>query len=438
MAYTFFLNEYLQISFQLLTAESIFLIGRQRREHFPARFGIAILLQLALSCLWMHGNQLFYGESLLHYVFLYLGYALLTAVPILLCFEITQLELLFVMAGGYATEHMTFAAGKIVLYLLHYAYLPYGSISHLLITRYFIYILGAFFVYLLFIRGNRGKNSFRKGDIRIVLLAFVLMFTAIGLSVYWSYPEKYVGTGIGEIICPAYSFFCCVLVLLLEYHVLRENSLKHEQELMEQLLQMSTSQQKSAREAIDIINIKCHDLKHQIKALARMEDAQTRSKYLQEIEEAVSIYDATYHTGCRALDYVLREKNLVFNERQVEFSCMADGRLIDFMASADVYALMGNALDNALESVLREASEERIISLQIRRKDSMVLIHLENRCSREPEFHDGLPVTEKKDKERHGFGVRSIRYIAEKYGGEMFMSVKNGRFCLDILFSQSS
>ena len=63
----------------------------------------------------------------------------------------------------------------------------------------------------------------------------------------------------------------------------------------------------------------------------------------------------------------------------------------------------------------------------------MVLIHLENRCSREPEFVDGLPLTNKKDKNRHGFGVKSIRYIAEKYNGEVSMSVQNGRFCLDIL-----
>jgi sensor histidine kinase regulating citrate/malate metabolism len=113
---------------------------------------------------------------------------------------------------------------------------------------------------------------------------------------------------------------------------------------------------------------------------------------------------------------------------------MADGGLIDFMTPADVYALMGNALDNALESVVKEAEGERVISLQVRRKDEMVLIHLENRCSREPEFQDGLPVTIKSDKNQHGFGVRSIRYIVEKYDGELFMSARNGRFYLDILF----
>lgn len=103
------------------------------------------------------------------------------------------------------------------------------------------------------------------------------------------------------------------------------------------------------------------------------------------------------------------------------------------MAPADVYALMGNALDNALERVLKEKEGERIISFQIRHHNDMVLIHLENRCSRMLRFENGIPITDKKDKTQHGFGVKSMRYIVEKYQGELLMSVKNGKFNLDIL-----
>lgn len=432
MVYTFFSQEYIQFSFQLLISETVFLIGCKKKEHFAARFAGTVALQFALSCLWKVVHEAWPGDSVPVSVLLYLGYAALTLIPILGSFDIQPLELVFILAGGYATEHMTFAVSKIVLYLFGISRSP--SLWYLLITSYLIYILGAVLVYVLIIRGNQTRSGFRMGDLRIAVLGLVLMVAAIGLSVCWSYPVEHVSTLLRDLVCPSYSFLCCALVLVMEYHVLRENNLKHEQELMEQLLQMANSQQKSAREAIDIINIKCHDLKHQIRAMARMEDAQTRSDYMREIQEAVSIYDATYHTGCKALDYVLREKALLFNERNVEFSCMADGSLIDFMAPADVYALMGNALDNALESVIQEAEGERVISLQIRRRDEMALVHLENRCSREPEFQDGLPVTVKKDKNQHGFGVRSIRYIVEKYDGELFMSARNGRFYLDILF----
>lgn len=290
-------------------------------------------------------------------------------------------------------------------------------------------------MYYLIIRKNRGKDTFRKGDVRIAVLAVILAVAAVALSVSYSYPTTEENV-YNCLICPAYSFICCALILLMEYYVLRENHMKQEQEMMEQLLKMANAQQKTSKEAIDIINIKCHDLKHQLKAFAGMDDAADRSRYVKEVQQAVSIYDATYHTGCEALDYVLREKTLLSEEYQVSFSCMADGTSLNFMNPTDIYALFGNALDNALESVIREKAEERIVRLHIKKKGEMILIHVANRCSREIEFQEGMPVTDKPDKRYHGFGMKSMRYIAEKYHGEMYVKSDNGWFYLDILLPE--
>ena len=114
-----------------------------------------------------------------------------------------------------------------------------------------------------------------------------------------------------------------------------------------------------------------------------------------------------------------------------------DGRAIDHLHPADIYALIGNSLDNALEYVIREPEEQRIMSLNSCSRGQMVVIHLENRCSRELEFRDGLPVTDKVDKDLHGFGVKSIRYIVQKYNGELVMRVRDGIFSLDIILHRA-
>ena len=85
-----------------------------------------------------------------------------------------------------------------------------------------------------------------------------------------------------------------------------------------------------------------------------------------------------------------------------------------------------------------EKEGERFISLHLTRRGEMAIVHVENRCSRAVEFQDGLPVTHKKDKTRHGFGVRSIVYIAEKYDGQVFMKAENGKYLLDIMFSRNT
>lgn len=432
------LRNYIQFLFQLIVCEIPFLIGMKKRKDFSVRVVAGVILTLLLSWGWLKILEPLGSENfMLPYVFLYIGYAVFSGLGIRLAFDVPWMEIVFVVAAGYATEHMCFAVSRMGLYLLK---IPYATspehIWHALITRYAIFPLAALIIYFAVVKGNKKKMEFENSDLRIAVLAAILMLTAIAISVYWSYDSKFDGTKVGGMICPAYSFICCAFMLVLAYRVLWEKGMQKEHEKMEEMLRMSDIQQKSAKEAIDIINIKCHDLKHQLRALEKLEDEETRADYLKEITGAISIYDATYNTGFRPLDYVLREKSLLFNEYQVEFSCMAEGTCIEFMTAADVYALFGNALDNALECVQEEKAGERFISLHLTRRGEMVIVHVENRCSRNVQFQDGFPVTHKKDKTRHGFGVRSIVYIAEKYDGQVFMKVQEGKYLLDILFPE--
>lgn len=434
MPYLIMESNHIQFSFQLFISVFIFLPGRPKKRNFCLRVAACAVCYLLFSWMWERGITSLAESSLFPYVILYFGYAILMAGMIWICFDIHLMEILFIVTGGYATEHMGFSLFRILFYLFRIPYIVEGDLTHLLLTRYLIYAVFAVVMYYAVVRKNQAAPRFNRRDARIIWLSSILLLTAIVLSVYWSYPEMYEETQAGGIICPLYSFLCSAFVLMMEYYVLRENELKRENEAMERRIETAIVQQKSAKEAIDIINIKCHDLKHQLSALAKIDDPEARSEYLREVREAISIYDAVYHTENQVLDYILREKSLIFNEYKVQFSCMAEGKLLSFLSSADVYALMGNALDNALERVLQEAETERVISLQIKGHGEMVLIHMENRCSREPQFHDGLPVTDKADKQNHGFGVRSIRYITEKYHGDMYMRVKNEMFFLDIIF----
>lgn len=427
-----------RFSIQLMICEAAFLAGRPRRERFGLRLAGALAAHFTCAFLW---NGLLNalpgappGGLLLVRMLLWTGLFVLSLGAAWCCFDLIPMELLFVGTGGYATEHIAFALGRIAQYAGGWSEETLGVPLHTFLFRFLIYVLVSGLMYVLLIRPNRGRGDFKPGDGRIALLALVMLMAAIVLSVFYSY-EGFMeqGTVASEVVCPLYATLCCTLVLLMEFYVLRENRMEREREVMDQMLQVANAQRRTSQETIDIINMKCHDLKHQIQALASMDDNAARSRYVAEVQQAVSIYDADYHTGCEALDYVLREKTLLAGQRRVTFSCMADGGAIAFMDPADIYALMGNALDNALERVAREPEEERVVSLLIKRAGDMVLLHLENTCGRPPEFQDGLPVTDKEDKAAHGFGVRSIRYLVERYQGEALMRAADGKFCLDIL-----
>ena len=104
-----------------------------------------------------------------------------------------------------------------------------------------------------------------------------------------------------------------------------------------------------------------------------------------------------------------------------------------------MYSLLGNALDNAIESAEHEKNvEKRVIELRVMAKGIFISVHVTNPCAIQPEFVDGLPQTTKKDTVYHGFGMRSMRYIAEQYHGALTASWEDGVYSLDMVFPRKA
>ena len=136
------------------------------------------------------------------------------------------------------------------------------------------------------------------------------------------------------------------------------------------------------------------------------------------MEAEVLDYERIAKTSNFALDNVLTEKSLYCGENHITFTYIADGKKLRFMDDVDIAVLFGNALDNAIECVMKYPDEEkRLISLHIVGTGKIIHIRLSNYCEEAIRFQDGLPVTTKRDTRAHGFGVQSISYIAEKYNG---------------------
>ena len=112
--------------------------------------------------------------------------------------------------------------------------------------------------------------------------------------------------------------------------------------------------------------------------------------------------------------------------------CSVDGNSFDFMTPSDLYALFGNALDNAVEASVQAGGE--YINCFAKRKNSFVSVHIENMFSGEIRLENGLPKTVKSDKDYHGFGLLSIKTIVSKYSGELSITVNDNVFNLDIVF----
>ena len=424
----------LRFSLQLFICEAAFLITRQIKKYFIPRLTLAIAIHFVLAYSLFFLLRLIPGSILLLNALFFLGVAVLSVVAAMLCFEVTATEMTFIATCGYATEHITFAVTRIVVYLFNISGDVLSVWLDFILTRFGNYVLVAVLIYLFLVRPNSLKEAFYKRDFRFFGLAIAAVVAAVVLSSWYTAPDVSENTMFyTHFLCPMYSSMCCLMIIVMEYYIFRENRATLEKESMEQLMQITESQRLTTKASIDIINMRCHDLKHHMKALISETDNEEKREYIESIRRATDIYDSTFHTGNEALDYILCEKKLLAQEIGIEFNCMADGTCLDFMQKVDIYALMGNAIDNALEHLEEEREGERFVFLTIRMRAGMVAIRLENTCTIEVQFKDGMPETTKPDKESHGFGVRSIRFVAEKYGGDVFMEVKDGRFILNVM-----
>lgn len=218
----------------------------------------------------------------------------------------------------------------------------------------------------------------------------------------------------------------------------KEANVRRELETVQNVLQNQYVQYKQSRESIDLINYKYHDLKHQIAYLRSEEDPEKRAEFLNRMEEEIRQYDAQNKTGNKVLDTILTAKSLYCAKHDIGITCVADGTLLDFMDVMDICSIFGNALDNAIECERKiEDKEKRLIHVTVSRQKNFLLLRFENYCEEIPEYKGEYPVSTKKEKEFHGYGLKSIRYTIDKYNGALNISTEDNWFMLKILIPVS-
>ncbi len=218
-----------------------------------------------------------------------------------------------------------------------------------------------------------------------------------------------------------------VLLLSMQQDQLREASLHRELDAMNAVLRRQYEQYQQSKESIRLINRHCHDLKLQIAAIRAEHDPGKRAAALAQMESGIQMYEAQNKTGNAVLDTLLTAKQIFCQQHGINFTCVADGRLLDFMSTGDICTLVGTALDNATESVQTLAEEDkRLIRAAIYAQHGFVMLRFENYCETPvPLNADGLPA--------QGYGVRAVRAAAEKYGGTVTVHSEDNWFTLRAL-----
>lgn len=283
-------------------------------------------------------------------------------------------------------------------------------------------------------------SRIRKGGLELMrpqaMLAMVIVVIFAVISYDVVVKELFTIEGVPSAILAAVRLShaaLCVFILAFEYELLYNRRLRREVSTISQILEDEKEQYRLSKETIEAINLKCHDIRHQIRQLGNGLTA-VSPDVIDEIANEVNVYDSTVRTGNEPLDVILTEKSLICSREGITLSCIADGSCLGFMAPSDLYSLMGNALDNAIEAVRKISDRERrSISLLVRRNGGTAVIHVENYFTGSLEMRDGLPQTTKEHPESHGYGMKSMRLIVTNYHGIMHTRTQGNVFHLNVI-----
>lgn len=422
-AFTDFLfsSEYI---IQLFGAEAVVTLFLQKREKFIFRviFSFAVCLAMYLSIADIETSFPGYYLNWFLAGWIYFVPFMMTVAAGKFCFEESFFSILFCCSAAQAMQHLAHRVRNILMIIFKIRQDPVHYVLMAVIVFIPIYAI-LYFIFFKKLKNKEFPNINNKNMI-FTVTACVVLCLFIGVYGYFDSMLNYVIFDLAMILV-------CFFILCYQFSFLDNTYQKLEYENMCRTLQEMAKQYTITKENIEIINIKCHDIKKRIRILGEKEELD--QKALGEITDAVRIYDSTINTGNPVLNVILTDKSLYCEQNQIRFGCMIDGENLQFISSMDMYSLFGNLLDNAIEAVKKLKNPEKaVINLSVRKMKGVLLIHCENYFDGNIVCENGLPLTTKNDTDYHGFGIKSIRFVAEKYGGTMTITPEEDIFNVNI------
>ncbi|HIW02309.1 MAG TPA: ATP-binding protein [Candidatus Protoclostridium stercorigallinarum] len=424
---------------ELMIAEGLFTFKLPRRRYFPLRLAGSVLACYVVTFLLPIAA---YNAVYVSFMFVCMFCA--TVAGLYFCFRAPLLNIAFCAVAAYAVQHIAYEVYTFFVTALGLQAPsgPYEETGEMIFGTWttFLYIeayaASYGLMYLFFGSRIKSRTDLHIGNVSLLVISGVILLAAIFLNLLVTYRATEETDTVLLGVVHAYNILCCLLAVFVQFFMLGRKKMQTDLDTLRLLHEQERRHYMIFKENVDYINVKCHDLKHQIRRIAR--GGNVGSDVIGEIENAVMIYDADVKTGNDALDIVLTEKRLTCVKHGITFSQIADGKQLDIMTDADICSLFGNALDNAIEAVCGiEDKSARVIELTIKASRGFLSVCVRNSCAGDVIFDGDLPRSTKGDDRSHGFGMKSMKAITEKYGGELSVTAESGVFTLNMLFPLS-
>lgn len=161
---------------------------------------------------------------------------------------------------------------------------------------------------------------------------------------------------------------------------------------------------------------------HDIRKLLGAVKAEHSANSLFQIDEMVNNVACVVDVDNRVVSVILNEYAHITKEENIRLNLDVQVPNELFVTAVDLYILIGNTLENAIEACTMLPSEQRDIFLKIRTHNNILFYEIQNPI---PPGHDKRPRGK-----LHGYGISNVRRCVEKYNGTVDIQQVSGNFHL--------
>lgn len=235
-----------------------------------------------------------------------------------------------------------------------------------------------------------------------------------------------------------YEVIECTCILAFVYFIINKNNHKKELEIANSQISFYKLKEDIVRENEELVLRIKHDIYTDLKVIRLLLNRKDFNAANRKIEEKIGkleTIDKVIETEIPELDFVVNSKLIEAKKSGIKFDVsinIPDELSID---CGDISTILTNMIDNAIESCHLIKSNS-FIKLYIDSVHGNLFIKIKNSCiEREIPLEGNDPVTTKKDKQFHGYGIKIIRSIVDKYDGDLRMKCFENTFITEaILF----
>lgn len=436
----FFIFRWSLLLFETVFASIPFFAHKEKHKYHYLRIIACITIDIGLI-VGLSFFQYFifstFGFDKLYYTIFGLAYYL-----IFFGFHVASIQLIFkgklydnfsLITKSYAIRQLAFVIYILIVHLVNVE-LNFLSINYvtwqngLIYASIFIVVYLVSFYLIFKLQKEPINNTLEKPILLFYGLIILINIVINSMTETYSLDNKDL-----YILLMFSQLFSLILILAIDEIIRRNNNLKIENYLNDQMLRHQEMQYKYAKENVEQLRIKAHDLKHQVRILK--EGGDEAKKLISELENDISSYDSIYITDNQVLNLILSEKWGYSRKHGITLTPSIAPNAFKNVETSDLYSLFGNILDNAIEAVLKiKEKDKRVISLEINNKNSLSYLKCVNYFKKDELDTSSTNLkTTKKDKINHGFGLKSIEYITKKYKGQMNINVEEDLFSLTIM-----